>query len=77
MGRGGAIHAADAAGIGAVAGDVDYFTVAIKTVVDARVGDTVTTVAGGASLPLPGYRAVKPMVFARGHGSVFRLEGRA
>jgi GTP-binding protein LepA len=33
-------------------------------VVDARVGDTVTYAEKGAGAPLPGYRAVKPMVFA-------------
>ena len=45
-------------------GEVGYFTAAIKNVVDARVGDTVTTDAHGAAGPLPGYRAVKPMVYA-------------
>ena len=46
------------------AGEVGYFTAAIKNVVDARVGDTVTYAEKGAQAPLPGYRAVKPMVFA-------------
>jgi GTP-binding protein LepA len=46
------------------AGEVGYVTAAIKNVVDARVGDTVTTADGGATTPLPGYRQVKPMVFA-------------
>ncbi len=46
------------------AGEVGYFTAAIKNVVDARVGDTVTTSEHGAPAPLPGYRAAKPMVFA-------------
>ena len=46
------------------AGEVGYFTAAIKNVADARVGDTVTLAVGGASSPLPGYRAVKPMVYA-------------
>jgi GTP-binding protein LepA len=45
-------------------GEVGYFTAAIKNVTDARVGDTVTLAEHGASKPLPGYRAVKPMVFA-------------
>jgi len=46
------------------AGEVGYVTAAIKNVVDARVGDTITTAEGGAAAPLPGYRSVKPMVFA-------------
>ena len=45
-------------------GEVGYFTAAIKNVGDARVGDTVTTNEKGATVPLPGYRAVKPMVYA-------------
>jgi len=46
------------------AGAVGYVTAAIKNVIDARVGDTVTTAEHGAKKPLPGYRQVKPMVFA-------------
>src|SRR5213075_2897153 len=46
------------------AGEVGYVTAAIKNVVDARVGDTITTAEHGATGPLPGYRQVKPMVFA-------------
>jgi GTP-binding protein LepA len=45
-------------------GEVGYFTAAIKNVADARVGDTVTAAVRGAPAPLPGYRAVKPMVYA-------------
>ena len=44
-------------------GDVGYLTGSIKTVGDARVGDTVTTAEKPASDPLPGYRKVNPMVF--------------
>jgi GTP-binding protein LepA len=46
------------------AGEVGYVTAAIKNVIDARVGDTITTAENGAAGPLPGYRQVKPMVFA-------------
>ena len=45
------------------AGEVGYITASIKTIGDARVGDTVTTVENPASEPLPGYRKVNPMVF--------------
>ena len=45
------------------AGEVGYITASIKTVGDARVGDTVTTVENPASEPLSGYRKVNPMVF--------------
>lgn len=44
-------------------GEVGYIAASIKTVSDARVGDTVTTVENPALEPLPGYRAVQPMVF--------------
>ena len=45
------------------AGEVGYITASIKTVNDARVGDTVTIAENPASEPLPGYRKVNPMVF--------------
>ena len=45
------------------AGEVGYIAASIKTVSDARVGDTVTLAARPAPEPLPGYRAVNPMVF--------------
>ncbi|MCR5149620.1 MAG: translation elongation factor 4 [Clostridiales bacterium] len=45
------------------AGQVGYITASIKTVGDARVGDTVTTAANPAKEPLPGYRKVNPMVY--------------
>ena len=46
------------------AGDVGYIAASIKTVNDARVGDTVTLAEGGAKEPLPGYKTVNPMVFS-------------
>lgn len=46
-----------------VAGEVGYISASIKSINDARVGDTVTTTQNSAKEPLPGYRAVNPMVF--------------
>ncbi len=45
------------------AGQVGYLTASIKTVRDTQVGDTVTLASNPTAQPLPGYRAVKPMVF--------------
>lgn len=45
------------------AGEVGYLAAAIKTVADARVGDTITLTAKPAKEPLPGYTEAKPMVF--------------
>lgn len=45
------------------AGEVGYITASIKTVGDAHVGDTITTVQNPAKEALPGYRTVNPMVF--------------
>ena len=46
-----------------VSGEVGYITASIKTVRDAKVGDTVTTAENPAAEPLAGYRKVNPMVF--------------
>ena len=46
------------------AGEVGYITASIKTVADTQVGDTITSVENPASVPLPGYRPVQPMVFS-------------
>jgi GTP-binding protein LepA len=45
------------------AGEVGYFAAAIKSVGDARVGDTITSAVNKAPEPLPGYTEAKPMVF--------------
>ena len=47
------------------AGEVGYVITGLKDVSALRVGDTLTTRRGAApSEPLPGYKDVKPMVFA-------------
>jgi GTP-binding protein LepA len=45
------------------AGDVGFVIANIKRVADARVGDTLVE-AGSDARPLPGFEAIKPMVFA-------------
>ncbi len=45
-------------------GEVGYLICGAKNVRDIRVGDTVTHQKHPAARPLPGYRAVKPMVFS-------------
>jgi GTP-binding protein LepA len=46
------------------AGEVGYVVTGLKDVSSLRVGDTITSVARPASQPVPGYKDVKPMVFA-------------
>jgi GTP-binding protein LepA len=46
------------------AGEVGYVVTGLKDVSSVRVGDTLTSVSRRASEPLPGYKDVKPMVFA-------------
>jgi GTP-binding protein LepA len=46
------------------AGMVGYLIAGIKTVSDTRIGDTVTLEAQPAPRPLPGFKEVKPVVFA-------------
>jgi GTP-binding protein LepA len=46
------------------AGDVGYVATGLKSVRDAQVGDTVTTVAQPSPHPLPGYQPAKSLVFA-------------
>jgi len=46
------------------AGEAGFLFANIKTVSDAQIGDTVTSVENPASEPLPGFQEIKPMVFA-------------
>ncbi|MBI5135892.1 MAG: elongation factor 4 [Nitrospirae bacterium] len=45
------------------AGEVGYFTAAIKSVSDCKVGDTVTDHQNAATMALPGFKEVRPMVY--------------
>ncbi len=47
-----------------VAGEVGYIATGLKVVGDCQVGDTVTLANAPATKSLPGYRPIKPMVFA-------------
>lgn len=53
------------------AGEVGYVATGLKTVRECRVGDTITHAFSPAASPLPGYRKVKPMVFA----GIYPVEG--
>ncbi len=46
------------------AGDVGYVVTGLKDVSELRVGDTITSERKPATEPVPGYKEVKPMVFA-------------
>jgi GTP-binding protein LepA len=46
------------------AGEVGFLCANIKTVADAKIGDTIVDHENPASEPLPGFEEIKPMVFA-------------
>ena len=46
------------------AGDVGYIIAGIKTVSDVNIGDTITLDKNPCGHPLPGFKEVKPVVFA-------------
>jgi GTP-binding protein LepA len=46
------------------AGDVGYVIGSVKSLQDARVGDTITHQKKGADTPIAGYKESKPMVFS-------------
>jgi GTP-binding protein LepA len=45
-------------------GEVGFIAANIKSTEDTKIGDTITHFHGGATEPLPGFREIKPMVFA-------------
>jgi GTP-binding protein LepA len=45
-------------------GEVGFVAASIKSVEDTKIGDTVTTLRNPATQALPGFKEVKPMVFA-------------
>ncbi len=53
------------------AGEVGYLIAGIKNLSHTRIGDTITDEDNPTSSPFPGFREVKPMVFA----SLFPAEG--
>jgi len=46
------------------AGQTGYLVGTLKDPADIKIGDTITTVIAPASEPLPGFKEVRPMVFA-------------
>ncbi|MCE7796114.1 translation elongation factor 4 [Sphingobium sufflavum] len=44
-------------------GEIGFITAQIKDISQTRVGDTITTVKGGATEPLDGFKEVQPVVF--------------
>ena len=51
-------------GIVLSAGEVGYIIAGVKTVSDVRIGDTITLENRPCDKPLPGFKEVKPVVFA-------------
>jgi GTP-binding protein LepA len=58
---------------GLTSGEIGYIVTGLKEVRQCRVGDTVTSPARKALHPLPGYREVRPYVFA----GLFAKDGEA
>jgi GTP-binding protein LepA len=46
------------------AGEVGFVVANIKTISDAKIGDTITETARPTAEPFPGFKELKPMVFA-------------
>jgi GTP-binding protein LepA len=45
-------------------GEAGYLTANIKNIADAKIGDTITELARPTTTPFPGFKELKPMVFA-------------
>ncbi len=52
-------------------GSVGYIVTGLREVAKASVGDTITLLKNGSKQPLPGYKQVRPMVYA----SIFPVSG--
>jgi GTP-binding protein LepA len=50
--------------VGLGVGEVGYLITGVKDVRQSKVGDTITSAAKGATVPLGGYREPKPMVYS-------------
>jgi GTP-binding protein LepA len=46
------------------AGEAGFLTANIKTIADAKIGDTITEIGRPTTTPFPGFKEMKPMVFA-------------
>jgi GTP-binding protein LepA len=60
----GSLSPAMQAGIELTTGEIGYVVTNLRTTRDARVGDTVTTKRSHTDSQLPGYKLVKPFVYA-------------
>ncbi len=60
----GALQPAMKAGTDLATGEIGYVVTNLRTTRDARVGDTVTTKRSHTESQLPGYKLVKPFVYA-------------
>ena len=50
--------------VGLGVGEVGYLITGVKDVRQSKVGDTITSAAKGATIPLGGYREPRPMVYS-------------
>ena len=60
----GALQPAMKAGVDLATGEIGYVVTNLRTTRDARVGDTVTTKRSYTKSQLPGYKLIKPFVYA-------------